>query len=171
MNDEIAIQAYLGRSFEEDGFTRHFAGASRARVRPASPRRLAFARVRHRSGAISRTGRRHRSPPPLRREPARSPAPRAWFSNSNGCGRAVEGLADDRTVKVATVELVTRGDAAIPVLLEALERREPILRRRAFELLKFVARDSGPHTSIPTPRTTSACVRSHFCELRLERRR
>ena len=31
--------------------------------------------------------------------------------------------------------------AAIPMLLMALERREPILRRRAFELLKFLAGD------------------------------
>ena len=29
------------------------------------------------------------------------------------------------------------------VLLEALERREAIIRNRAFELLKFVVRDAG----------------------------
>ena len=34
VNDEIAIQAYLGRSFEEDGFTRHFA----AQLRPQRER-------------------------------------------------------------------------------------------------------------------------------------
>jgi lipopolysaccharide export system ATP-binding protein len=47
-------------------------------------------------------------------------------------------------VKAATVELARRPEAAVPLLLEALERREPLLRRRAFELLKFVARDAGP---------------------------
>jgi hypothetical protein len=57
---------------------------------------------------------------------------------------AVEQLADDRMVKAAMLELTSRGRRAVPVLLEALERREPVLRRRAFELLKFLASDSGP---------------------------
>ena len=57
--------------------------------------------------------------------------------------RAVEGLADDRTVKLATVELAHRPELAVAVLLEALERRESVIRTRAFELLKFVARDAG----------------------------
>ena len=58
--------------------------------------------------------------------------------------RAVEGLADDATVKAATVEVVAKGPAAVEPLLDALERRDPVLRRRAFEVLKFVAKDRGP---------------------------
>src|SRR5437868_2198297 len=37
VNDQKAIDAYLGRSFEEDGFTRHFAARSHARPTGASP--------------------------------------------------------------------------------------------------------------------------------------
>jgi len=58
--------------------------------------------------------------------------------------RLVESLADDAKVKAATVELVSKKGAAIPVLLEALERRSPILRRRAFEVLKFLAKEHAP---------------------------
>ena len=51
VNDEIAIKAYLGRSFEEDGFTRQFAararpqcraGRSAGRRRPRTSRRDPF---------------------------------------------------------------------------------------------------------------------------------
>ncbi|HUR53220.1 MAG TPA: LPS export ABC transporter ATP-binding protein, partial [Gemmataceae bacterium] len=40
VNDPVAIDAYLGRSFEEDGFTRHFdarAAAARSTTAPGSP--------------------------------------------------------------------------------------------------------------------------------------
>lgn len=84
--------------------------------------------------------------------PAAPPAPAAGgFSGAVGgmlglelLRRAVEGLADDATVKTATVEVVSKGAAAVEPLLDALERRDPVLRRRAFEVLKFVAKDRGP---------------------------
>ena len=36
------------------------------------------------------------------------------------------------------------GGAAVPVLLEALEWPNAVHRRRAFEVLKFIAKDAGP---------------------------
>jgi hypothetical protein len=42
------------------------------------------------------------------------------------------------------IELVGSGEDSVLVLLETLERRESILRRRAFEVLKVVAKDAGP---------------------------
>jgi lipopolysaccharide export system ATP-binding protein len=84
--------------------------------------------------------------------PSVTPAPTGGFTGVTGgllglelIRRAIEALADDAKVKAATVELVSKwGTAAIPVLLEALERRSPLLRRRAFEVLKFLSKDQGP---------------------------
>jgi len=145
VNDEIAIKAYLGRSFEEDGFTRHF--ASRV-TRQASD-------VFGGEGSLS-------TPPVATTvaapnaipDPVDTPPPIGTLSGSLG-GTAgailelerlrhlVEKLADDHTLKTAMIELVARGEPAIPVLLEALERREATLRRRAFEVLKVVAKAAG----------------------------
>jgi lipopolysaccharide export system ATP-binding protein len=52
--------------------------------------------------------------------------------------RWVEGLRHNDTVRTATEELVRRGTAAVPALLEALERRELDLRVRACEVLKHI---------------------------------
>jgi lipopolysaccharide export system ATP-binding protein len=135
VNDEIAIKAYLGRSFEEDGFTRHLV----TRVEVFDDRRAPA------------------PPPPVAEfaEPDADVIPFAAAPLTLGgvAGSileqerlriAVEQLADDRMVKPAMFELTSRGAGAVPVLLEALERREPILRRRAFELLKYLASDAGP---------------------------
>jgi lipopolysaccharide export system ATP-binding protein len=132
VNDEIAIKAYLGRSFEEDGFTRHLV----TRVDVFDDRRT------------------HPPATPVAAlaEPEADVIPFAAplggvagsILEQERLRVAVEQLADDRMVKPAMLELTSRGAGAIPVLLEALERREPILRRRAFELLKFVASDAGP---------------------------
>lgn len=169
VNDEIAVNAYLGRSFEEDGFTRQFA---------ARAGRGAASLVGSSLSLAAET-----TPTPFP-EPAASPfatlAPPRTGPLFGTAGlvlelerlrRAVEGLADDRTVKVATVELVTRGDAAIPVLLEALERREPILRKRAFELLKYVARDAGPFDFDPEGANELRLRQVAYLRARLERRR
>src|SRR5262245_50490157 len=109
VNDEIAIRAYLGRSFEEDGFTRHMA-ARAARTAGAVLGGDSPAAVAHPVADAT--------PFP---EPAASPfahvaPPPATLSGPLGGAagavlelerlrRAVEGLADDRTVKAATVEL------------------------------------------------------------------
>jgi lipopolysaccharide export system ATP-binding protein len=144
VNDEIAIKAYLGRSFEEDGFTRHFAS-----------------RMTRQAGDVLGDDSAHPVPistatatlpepaPPM---PVDTPPPVGTLSGSlSGTAgaildlerlrHAVERLASDRALKPAMIELVTRGEIAIPLLLEALERREPVLRRRAFEVLKVVSKE------------------------------
>jgi hypothetical protein len=85
--------------------------------------------------------------------------------------RAVEGLADDRTVKTATVELARRPELAIAVLLEALERREAVIRKRAFELLKFVARDAGALEFDADAADEVRLRQAAFLRARLERQR
>ncbi len=149
VNDEIAIKAYLGRSFEEDGFTRHF--ASRARVfdgegQPPAPVPTATATATLTEPELE---------PSLLRFPSHTPPPSTGLSTPLGgtAGAileqerlrvAVEQLSDDRTMRGATLELISRGESSIPSLLETLERRDPILRKRAFELLKHVARRAAP---------------------------
>ena len=136
VNDEIAIKAYLGRSFEEDGFTRHLVT---------------------RVGVFGDRGTHAPVPPVAALAEPDADADVIPFAASPALGGvagsileqerlrvAVEQLADDRAVKAAMLELTSRGVGAVPVLLEALERREPILRRRAFELLKYLAADAGP---------------------------
>src|SRR5262245_42955466 len=116
VNDQIAIDAYLGRSFEEDGFTRQMA-----------------ARAGRSAGAAPGGEPPHAVPsaPPADVTPfpepvaspfvpaARQPPPTATLAGTAGAvlelerlRRAVEGLADDRTVKAATVELAGRGELA-----------------------------------------------------------
>jgi hypothetical protein len=83
----------------------------------------------------------------------------------------VEGLADDRTVKAATVELARKPAASIPILLEALERREPVIRKRAFELLKYLARDAGPLEFDPDAAADVRLRQAAYLRSRLERHR
>jgi lipopolysaccharide export system ATP-binding protein len=52
--------------------------------------------------------------------------------------RWVEALRRNETVRGATEELLKRGQAAVPALLEALERRELDVRVRAYEVLKHI---------------------------------
>ena len=83
----------------------------------------------------------------------------------------MEGLADDRTVKAATVELARKPAVAIPILLEALERREQIIRKRAFELLKYVARDAGPLDFDPDGAAEVRLRQIAYLRARLDRHR
>ena len=85
--------------------------------------------------------------------------------------RAVEGLADDRTLKASTLDLMGRGLAAIPALLEAMERRDATLRRRAFEVLKYVAKDYAPFDYDPEAATELRLRQIAYLRARLERRR
>jgi len=84
--------------------------------------------------------------------------------------REIENLADDSKVKDATVAIVGKGAAAIPLLLEALERRDPVLRRRAFEVLKFVARHDGPLLFDPDGPEEVRLRQTAFLRANLERR-
>jgi lipopolysaccharide export system ATP-binding protein len=188
VHDQIAIDAYLGRSFEEDGFTRHF--DARVAARSASePAVLPF------PGSSSAT--RQVAPAPTVTPPpagvttttAFSAAPPSPFSvtpppiggslsgsmsavlDQEKVRRLVEGLADDRTLQTSMRELAGRGLAVVPVLLEAMERRDAILRRRAFELLKFVAKDYGPFDYDPDASTEVRLRQVAYLRARLERRR
>lgn len=62
--------------------------------------------------------------------------------------RCVEGLRHNDTLRSSTEELVRRGRASVPVLIEALERRELDLRVRACEVLKHIIGpfDFDPYT-------------------------
>jgi lipopolysaccharide export system ATP-binding protein len=148
VNDEIAIKAYLGRSFEEDGFTRHFASRNRVLDGESAPEPAPAA-------TATATLPEPEAEPDVLRFPSHTPLPTGGLLAPLGgtAGAileaerlrvAVEQLMDDRTLRAGMVELNNRGERAIPALLEALERRDAVLRRRAFEFLKHVARTHGP---------------------------
>lgn len=155
VNDQKAIDAYLGRSFEEDGFTRQFATNRAAfagtEQKPATaPKPVASQKPEAYPSGSTRSVPQplaftEPSPFPLPPEP---PTPAGAFTGPVGSildreklRRVVEALTDDTRVKWATVELVTRGPAAVPVLLEAMEMRNPVLRRRAAEVLRYITRE------------------------------
>src|SRR4029079_16247034 len=121
------VKAYLGRSFEEDGFTRQFAartGRSASEVLGGSP---SLAADTMSSPFPEPAASPFASPtPPPRTGPLGGTA--GTVLDLERLRRAVEGLAADHTVKTATVELARRPELAIPVLLEALERREAVIR-------------------------------------------
>jgi lipopolysaccharide export system ATP-binding protein len=183
VHDQKAIDAYLGRSFEEDGFTRQFAAR---RETPEPVRSPSVAESPAVATVGLGTGRRPAdtpapfpidTPPPASVPGATTPPPVGSFTGSVGqllemekLRRTVEELADDRRVKAATVELVTRGAAAVPVLLEALERRDPVLRRRAFEVLKHVARAHGPLDYDPDARDDARLRQVAYLRAKLERK-
>jgi hypothetical protein len=85
--------------------------------------------------------------------------------------RLVESLADDAAVKGATLELVKKGPAAVPLLLEALEWPNAAHRRRAFEVLKFLAKDAGPLEFDPDAEKDVRLRQVAYLRNRLEPRR
>ncbi len=195
VNDQIAIDAYLGRSFEEDGFTRHFDARSRSTTSPPPPPVFPTTRSWPSSSpspAAPRTAAPAVTPPPADTTtptpsfPAAPPSPfgtgtpppsplaggsMSAVLEQEKMRRAVEGLADDRTLKASTVELAARGLAAVPALLEAMERRDATLRRRAFEVLKYVAKDYGPFDYDPDAVPELRLRQIAYLRARLERRR
>ena len=210
VNDQKAIDAYLGRSFEEDGFTRAMAsrlhpgttdGRPEPRQGPGEPREVKHPGPDGPRLATPTPAKPPVTPPPSKpltitpapvapppprptppppppppkaaapqpvatvtpppvlfpastpvSFPATTPAPASGlFSGKVGSmleaekvRRLVESLADDAAVKGATLELVKKGGAAVLVLLEALEWPNAVHRRRAFEVLRFLAKDAGP---------------------------
>ncbi|MDB5307014.1 MAG: lptB 2 [Gemmataceae bacterium] len=225
VNDQKAIDAYLGRSFEEDGFTRHFAARSHtlpggAAPIPPPPPTPAPEVVAPKSAAPpsskndspSRAGTPAIARPPARPEPARTeptrpnpgtptvstvtpapvvfppappspfpsvtPPPGSSFSGVVGgmlgmelLRRDVEALTDDTKVKAAMVGIVSKGTAAIPTLLESLERRDPVLRRRVFEVLKFLAKDHAPLDFDPDGPDEVRLRQIAYLRAKLERRK
>ena len=168
VNDQKAIDAYLGRSFEEDGFTRQFATRTTVSISggtppPPAPKVPDLVPQKPAMPAVTPPPReeprpvRAATPPnvvppaPPSSFPTVTPMPGGAFTGAVGgllglemLRREIESLVDDGMVKPATVAIIGKGTAAIPLLLEALERREPPLRRRAFEVLKFVAKSPEP---------------------------
>ncbi|MDY3554810.1 LPS export ABC transporter ATP-binding protein [Gemmata sp. JC717] len=210
VNDKVAVDSYLGRTFEEDQFTRHFDAQRAAKgadsgvatpvfkpsvsavplsvSRPpaASPRAQQAESVAtaHPPPTLASTV----TPPPA--FPAALPAPPSPFGTDTPppatvhkagslaatlelekLRRAVEGLADDRTLKASMVELVARGPVAIPLLLEALERRDATLRTRAFEVLKYLAKEQLPLEFDPDAPTDVRMRQAAYLRLKLERRK
>jgi lipopolysaccharide export system ATP-binding protein len=158
VNDQIAIDAYLGRSFEEDGFTRSMAaragvsvsGSSGDRVKQLAPapRALPAAHEEEPSAVAVETPPPKPVAPPLLVD---TPAPAAPLGakvvaalEQERARRAVEALLNEATAKAAVLELIGMPLAAVPALTDALERREPLLRRRAFDLLCVFAKPHGP---------------------------
>jgi lipopolysaccharide export system ATP-binding protein len=147
VNDEIAIKAYLGRSFEEDGFTRQLAtrvtrkasdilGGESTRSLPSTS--TATLDISNAEATPTDT------PPPVGTLNGPIGGNTSAILELEHLRQTVEKLTSDHTLRPAMIELVGRGEASIPVLLETLERREPILRPRAFEVLKVVAKGAGP---------------------------
>ena len=196
VNDQKAIDAYLGRSFEEDGFTRQFAtraaplptgakyAAPVARVpeyvppKPAMPAETPAPRENPRPARSAFAAPPSVLPPtPPSPFPTVTPMPGGVFTGAVGgmlglelLRRDIESLVDDGKVKPATVAIIGKGSAAIPLLLEALERRESPLRRRAFEVLKFVARSPEPLEFDPDAPDDVRLRQTAFLRATLERR-
>ena len=178
VNDQIAIDAYLGRSFEEDGFTRHFAATRAAGVGASAPtpRPAATAVIEEDVTPEPLFAKDDPLPAPTP-YPVSTPPPASHLSSSvvgmldeQKLRIAVEALANDATLKVAMVELVSRGAVAVPVLLAALERREPTLRRRAFDVLKHIVRDQGVLDFNPDAPDADRLRQVAYLRARLERR-
>jgi len=85
--------------------------------------------------------------------------------------RAVEGLVDVRTVQASMLELASRGLAAVSSLLDAMERRDATLRRRAFEMLGYVAKEYAPFDYDPDAPADIRLRQVAYLRARLERRR
>ncbi|QJW97010.1 LPS export ABC transporter ATP-binding protein [Frigoriglobus tundricola] len=195
VNDQIAIDAYLGRSFEEDGFTRHF--DARGKVSGpgpvASPSPVFSA---PRSWASPAPAAQPAAPEPALQAPPVTPAPAFPSAPPSPFGtgtpppaaapaggsmsavleqekvrRAVEGLADARTVQASMLELASRGLVAVSSLLDAMERRDATLRRRAFEMLGFVAKEYAPFDYDPDAPAEVRLRQVAYLRARLERRR
>ena len=216
VGDQKAIDAYLGRSFEEDGFTRHFAARREAQggsstVVPVPPPKEPAAKKPTPPAAPPKPAPPPppppsslamtpppgfpppgpspfptATPPPVKFPGATTPPPVGGFTGGSVGGftgsvsqlleqeklrREVENLTDDRKVKPATVELVSRGPAVVPLLLEAMERRDAVLRRRAFEVLKFVAKAHAPLDYDPDAPDEVRLRQVAYLRAKLERRK
>jgi lipopolysaccharide export system ATP-binding protein len=195
VNDQIAIDAYLGRSFEEDGFTRQFQSRTTVSQSEPAPAPVATRVVAAPTATVTPPPAFPAAPPSpfsITPPPAKEPdlslskpvfAPGPVSSPVGGSmsavleqekvRRAVEGLAsfEDRAVRSSMLELTSRGISIIPTLLEAMERREVILRKRAFEVLKFVAKDYAPFDYDPDANPEVRLRQVAYLRARLERRR
>ena len=135
INDPIAINEYLGTTFTDNTF-----------------------------GAGSR------QPPPMAQPISAPSASMPNFTmdqllDQERLHRWVEGLRHNETYRTATVELVKRGPASAPALLDALARRELDLRVRACEVLKHIlggAIDFDPYAPDEVRQRQIAVLRSRL---------
>ena len=194
VNDQRAIDAYLGRSFEEDGFTRQFAQrrhtpaegtpvakpaetivvAPKPAAPAAAPAKPVIAPEPPAKPAVVER-------PAAAVEPEPFPSPPQPVSTLTGAvggllsmemlRREIESLIDDSKVKSAMVAIVARGPAAIPLLLEAMERRDDRLRRRAFEVLKYLVKDQAPLDFDPDAPDEVRLRQVAYLRARLERKK
>jgi lipopolysaccharide export system ATP-binding protein len=116
VRDPIAINEYLGQGFSDDSlFTQSSAAPGSTLIRPASP-------------------------PPLAEPP--EPAVRQVLEQEK-IHRLIERLRTDDHAG-ATTELLQRGPAAVPGLIEALERRDVDMRAQAHMILQQILGHSVP---------------------------
>jgi lipopolysaccharide export system ATP-binding protein len=82
--------------------------------------------------------------------------------------RLIEALKGPESA-AAAADLVRRGPAVVPMLLEALERRDVELRRQAFAVLQRILDDAGPFFDPYAPEAMRRQQLAHLRE-RLERK-
>jgi lipopolysaccharide export system ATP-binding protein len=153
VRDQVAIDAYLGNSFEDDGLP----GALRISPSTDTPPPMPAVRVDPKPSiqrileSIPVPAVEPTPPPPERTEPIPAPDPVPVPQSFRGgvkqlleeelIRRNVELLKDRASLPTAWQELVAKGTAAVPVLLETLERREVELRHLAFRLLQTITKE------------------------------
>src|SRR6516165_4524185 len=122
VRDEIAINEYLGKGFNDAPFA----------LRDAIP-------IRHSEYAESADDEYEEAQAPVK---AHEP-PVQSVLDMEKIHRLVEGLkTPDQALAVA--ELMRRGQAAVPTLLAALERRDVEMRRRAHQILQDILKRPVP---------------------------
>lgn len=139
IRDKVAIDAYLGSTFEDDKLMARLAGFQK----PETGEQILTLRPSENTPAPTP---RMSAPLPVPPPVAPAPPPPAAYSGATQAileqekmRRLVEQLRDRETLPAAWHELATKGQQAIPVLLEALERRELELRHIAFKLLESLS--------------------------------
>jgi lipopolysaccharide export system ATP-binding protein len=119
INDPIAINEYLGTTFTDNTF-----GAGSGPTPPTPP--------------ISPAPQPTALAPPASRPPMPASFGMEQLLEQERLRRWIEGLRYNESLRASTEELLKRGKAAAPALIEALERRELELRVRACEVLKHI---------------------------------
>jgi len=148
--NKVAIDGYLGDTFEEEGFSR--SGVT-ARVRPAPPPPRAYAEPDAIIPLSSATPFATEAPASVARNlpppPPTASTHRTVFGGSTQqlleqekLRRWIDLLLDRTQMQTACTELTARGRDSIPVLLEALERRELELRHLALRLIEAITGES-----------------------------
>ena len=142
--NKVAIDGYLGDTFAEEGITR--GAAARPSVYQEAPDVIVpLAAATPFATAAPAAPRRPPSVPP----PPPVSSHRTGFGGSTQqlldqekLRRWIDQLLDRSQMETAWRELTSRGPDAIPVLLEALERRELDLRHVALRLLESITGES-----------------------------